>query len=85
MQENFLHMSTSAGKFPTHKCKMLHKNFPAHTVKICQVQETCFLHFNFQIQVHLATDFHFFFLSEHVCYVSKIGRSSVQVNFEALL
>ena len=25
MQENFLHMSASAGKFPTHKCKMLHK------------------------------------------------------------
>ena len=30
------------------------------------MQETCFLHFNFQIQVHLATDFHFLFLLEHV-------------------
>ena len=25
MQENFLQVNTSAGKFPTHKCKMLHK------------------------------------------------------------
>ena len=30
------------------------------------MQETCFLHFNFQIQVHLATDFLFLFLLEHV-------------------
>ena len=34
----------------------------------CQVQETLFLHFNLQIQVHLASDFHFLFLLEHVLF-----------------
>ena len=67
LQENFLHMSTSAGKFPTHKCKMLHKcrkiscTYSKNLDFSCQVQETCFLCFNFQLQVHLATDFHISF------------------------
>ena len=62
-QENFLHTSVkcciSAGKFPT------------HTVKIwifLSSAGTWFLHFNLQIKVHLATDYHFLFLLEHVVY-----------------
>ena len=72
MQENFLHMSASAGKFPTDKCKMLHKcrkiscTYSKNLDFLVKCRKHVSYTFNFQIRVHLATDFHFLFLLEHV-------------------